>query len=81
MTRGVCIYSISLIMALKTLMDNLLLIDNFSKFGYTNPIKIKIPCTIREEFPKVITTSAEKPLLMETYNESLKLNKIKRYSG
>ena len=66
----------------------LTVIDNFSKFGWTFPLRNKNANTITEAFADIITK--RKPKLLETddgkeftnkmFNEFLKLNDIKRYS-
>ena len=68
----------------------LVVIDNFSKFGWTTPLKNKHAQSITDEFSKIIKTSNRKPNLVESddgkefvnkiFNEFLKLNDIKRYS-
>ena len=65
--------------------------DNFSKFGWTVPLKNKNAQTITDEFSKTIIKSKRKPNLIETdrgkefYNNLFidfsKINDIKRYSG
>ena len=68
----------------------LVVIDNFSKIGWTVPLKIKFAQTITDEVSNLINKSKRKPNLIETddgkefgnktFNEFLKLNDIKRYS-
>ena len=68
----------------------LVVIDNFSKFGWTNPLKNKYAQSITDAFSQIIKTSRRKPNLLETddgkeyvnkiFNEFLNNNKIKRYS-
>ena len=68
----------------------LTVIDNFSKFGWTVPLKNKFAKTVIEAFSNIINNSKRKPKLLETddgkdftnkmFIEFLKLNDIKRYS-
>ena len=68
----------------------LVVIDNFSKFGWTIPLKNKYSKTIKDEFANIINKSKRKPYLLESddggefvnkiFNEFLKQNSIKRYS-
>ena len=68
----------------------LVVIDNFSKFGWTIPLKKKYAQSITDAFSQIIKTSRRKPNLLETddgkeyvnkiFNEFLNNNKIKRYS-
>ena len=68
----------------------LTVIDNFSKFGWTIPLKNKFAKTVTEAFSNIINNSKRKPKLLETddgkeftnkmFIEFLKLNDIKRYS-
>ena len=68
----------------------LVVIDNFSKFGWTVPLKNKYAQSITDAFSQIIKTSKRKPNLLETddgkeyvnkiFNEFLNYNKIKRYS-
>ena len=68
----------------------LTVIDNFSKFGWTVPLKNKFAKTVTEAFSNIINNSKRKPKLLETddgkeftnkmFIEFLKLNDIKRYS-
>ena len=68
----------------------LVVIDTFSKFAWTVPLKNKYAQTITTEFSNVITKSKRKPKLIETddgkefvnkiFNDYLKQNDIKRYS-
>ena len=68
----------------------LVVIDNFSKFGWTIPLKNKYAQSIPDAFSQIIKTSRRKPNLLETddgveyvnkiFNEFLNNNKIKRYS-
>ena len=65
-------------------------IDNFSKFGWTIPLKNKFSQSITDPFSEIIKSSNRKPNLLETddgkeyvnkiFNEFLNNNKIKRYS-
>ena len=65
-------------------------IDNFSKFGWTIPLKTKFSQSITDTFSEIIKSSNRKPNLLETddgkeyvnkiFNEFLNNNKIKRYS-
>ena len=68
----------------------LVVIDNFSKFGWTIPLKNKFSQSITDAFSEIIKSSNRKPNLLETdggkeyvnkiFNELLNKNKIKRYS-
>ena len=68
----------------------LVVIDNFSKFGWTIPLKNKYAQSITDAFSKIINLSNRKPNLLETddgkeyvnkiFNEFLFNNNIKRYS-
>ena len=69
----------------------LVVIDNFSKFGWTIPLKNKYAQSIRDAFSQIVKTSFRKPKLLETddgkeyvnkiFNEFLNKNNIERYSG
>ena len=68
----------------------LVVIDNFSKFGWTIPLKNKYAQSITDSFSQIIITSKRKPNLLETddggeyvnkiFNEFLNNHNIKRYS-
>ena len=68
----------------------LVVIDNFSKFGWTVPLKNKSAQTITDEVSDLIDKAKRKPNLIETddgkkfvnktFNDFLKLNDNKRYS-
>ena len=68
----------------------LVVIDNFSKFGWTIPLKNKFSQSITDAFSEIIKSSNRKPNLLETddgkeyvnkiFSEFLNNNKIKRYS-
>ena len=68
----------------------LVVTDNFSKFGWTNPLKNKYAQSITDAFSQIIKTSRRKPNLLETddgkeyvnkiFNEFLNNKNIKRYS-
>ena len=68
----------------------LVVIDNFSKFGWTIPLKDKFAQSILDAFSQIIKRSRRKPYLLETddgkeyvnkiFNEFLNNNNIKRYS-
>ena len=68
----------------------LVVIDNFSKFGWTIPLKNKYAQSITDAFSQIIKTSKRKPNLLETddgkeyvskiFNELLNNHNIKRYS-
>ena len=70
--------------------DIFIIIDNFSKFAFTIPLKNKYAQTVTTEFSNIINKSKRKPKLIETddgkefvnkiFNEYLKQNDIKRYS-
>ena len=68
----------------------LVCVDNFSKYGWTIPLKNKYATTIKEAFEQIITNSKRKPNLIETddgkefankiFESYLKSQNIKRYS-
>ena len=68
----------------------LVVIDNFSKFGWTIPLKNKYAQSITDAFSQIIKSSRGKPNLLETddgkeyvnkiFNEFLNDHNIKRYS-
>ena len=68
----------------------LVVIDNFSKFGWTIPLKNKYAHSIKEALPEIVESSNRKPNLPETddgkeninknFYEFLNNNNIKRYS-
>ena len=68
----------------------LVTIDNFSKFGWTIPLKNKIAQTIKDSFENILTNSKRKPNLIETdrgkefynniFQDFLNKNNIKLYS-
>ena len=68
----------------------LVVIDNFSKFGWTIPLKKKYAESITDAFSQIIKTSRRKPNLLETgdgreyvyknFNEFLNNHNIRRYS-
>ena len=68
----------------------LVTIDNFSKFGWTIPLKNKNAQTIRDSFENILISSKRKPNLIETdrgkefynniFQEFLNKNNIKLYS-
>ena len=68
----------------------LVVIDNFSKFGWTTPLKNKYAQSITDAFSEIMKSSNRKPNLLETddgkeyvnkiFNEFLNNNNIKRYS-
>ena len=68
----------------------LVVIDSFSKFGWTIPLKNKYAQSITDAFSQTIKTSRRKPNLLETddgkedvhkiFNELLNNQNIKRYS-
>ena len=68
----------------------LVVIDSFSKFGWTFPLKNKHAQSITDAFSQIIKTSRRKPNLLETddgkeyvkkiFNEFLNKHNIKRYS-
>ena len=68
----------------------LVVIDNFSKYGWTIPFKNKYGQSITDAFSQIIKTSKRKPNLLETddgkdnvnkiFNELLNYNNIKKYS-
>ena len=65
-------------------------IDNFSKFGWTIPLKNKFAQSITDAFSQIFKTSTRIPNLLETddskeypnkiFNKRLSKNNIKRYS-
>ena len=68
----------------------LVTIDNFSKFGWTTPLKNKNAITIKDSFENIIISSKRKPNLIETdrgkefynniFQDFLNKNNIKLYS-
>ena len=68
----------------------LVIIDNFSKFGWTDPLKNKNAQTIKDSFENILITSKRKPSLIETdrgkefynniFQDFLNKNDIKLYS-
>ena len=68
----------------------LVTIDNFSKFGWTIPLKNKNAQTIKDSFENILTSSKRKPNLIETdrgkefynniFQDFLNKNNIKLYS-
>ena len=68
----------------------LVVVDNFSKFGWTIPLKNQNAQSIRDAFSQIIKTSRRKPNLLETdddkeyvdkiFSEFLNSHNIKRYS-
>ena len=68
----------------------LVVVDNFSKFGWTIHLKNKYAQSIKDAFSQIIKTSKRKPNLLETddgkeyvkktFNEFLNKHNIKRYS-
>ena len=57
----------------------LVVFDNFSKFGWTVPLKNKNAQTIKESFENILISSKRKPNLIETDDGSEFVNKSKRY--
>ena len=68
----------------------LIIIDNFSKFGWTIHLKDKKPQIIKDSFENIIISSKRKPILIESdrgkelqnniFQDFLKKNNIKLYS-
>ena len=68
----------------------LVTIDNFSKFGWTTPLKNKNALTIKDSFENILLSSKRKPNLIETdsgkefynniFQDYLNKNNIKLYS-
>ena len=68
----------------------LVIIDNFSKFGWTSPLKNKNAQTIKDSFENILINSKRKPNLIETdrgkefynniFQDFLNKNDIKLYS-
>ena len=68
----------------------LVIIDNFSKFGWTSPLKNKNAQTIKDSFENILINSKRKPNLIETdrgkefynniFQDVLNKNDIKLYS-
>ena len=68
----------------------LVIIDNFSKFGWTIPLKNKNAQTLKDSFENILITSKRKPNLIETdrgkefynniFQDFLNKNNIKLYS-
>ena len=54
----------------------LVCVDNFSKYGWTIPLKNKYATTIKEAFEQIITNSKRKPNLIETDDGKEFANKI-----
>ena len=54
----------------------LVVIDNFSKFGWTTPLKNKDAQSITDAFSEIIKSSNRKPNLLETDDGKENLNKI-----
>ena len=54
----------------------LVVIDNFSKFGWTKPEKNEYAQSITDAFTQIIRTSIRKPNLLETENGEEYVNKI-----
>ena len=68
----------------------LVIIDNFSKFGWTVPLENKNAQTIKDSFENILISSKRKPGLIESdrgkefynniFQDFLNKNKIKNYS-
>ena len=68
----------------------MVVIDNFSKFGWTTPLKIKNAQTIKDSFENILISSKRKPNLIESdrgkefynniFQDFLNKNNIKLYS-
>ena len=68
----------------------LITIDNFSKFGWTSPLKNKNAQTIKDSFENILISSKRKPNLIESdrgkefynkiFQDFLNKNNIKHYS-
>ena len=56
----------------------LVVIDNFSEFGWTIPLKNKYAQSIRDTFSEIIKSSNRKPNLLETDDGKEYVNKIQR---
>ena len=54
----------------------LVVIDNFSKYGWTIPLKNKYASTIKDSFEQIITNSKRRPNLIETDDGKEFVNKI-----
>ena len=54
----------------------LVVIDNFSKFGWTIPLKIKYAQSITDTFSQIVKSSKRKPKLIETDDGKEYVNKI-----
>ena len=54
----------------------LVIIDNFSKFGWTIPLKNKNAQTIKDSFENILISSKRQPNLIETDDGSEFVNKI-----
>ena len=69
----------------------LVVIDNFSKYGWTTPLKYKNGITIKDSFENILICSKRKPNLIESdrgkefynnvFQDLLNKNNIKIYSG
>ena len=67
-----------------------MVIDNFSKFGWTIPLRNKYEQSITDAFSQIVNSSKRKPNLLETddgkgyvnktFNEFLNKLRTKRYS-
>ena len=56
----------------------LVVVDNFSEFGWTIPLKNKYAQSIRDTFSEIIRSSNRKPNLLETDDGKEYVNKIQR---
>ena len=56
----------------------LVVVDNFSEFGWTIPLKNKYAQSIRDTFSEIIKSSNRKPNLLETDDGKEYVNKIQR---
>ena len=56
----------------------LVVVDNFSEFGWTIPLKNKYAQSIRDTFSEIIKSSNRKPNLLETDDGKKYVNKIQR---
>ena len=56
----------------------LIVVDNFSEFGWTITLKNKYAQSIRDTFSEIIKSSNRKPNLLETDDGKEYVNKIQR---
>ena len=54
----------------------LVVIDNFSKFGWTIPLMSKYAQSITDSFSQIVESTKRHPKLLETYDDKEYVNKI-----